>query len=396
MFSTTAPKFIIVAIIILLLSGCGISDSDPTEVKQVPVASVLQQRFTYNTITGVLTSYVNYVQTPNGVITQSTSFNGPGVDGQWETPDDTFSGYSKTVLNANGEYLISASINNPGLDGIWYTDDDIPSSSYSEFRYDGNDMLVRRVTHNAAGPDGMWFTADDPISGYMNYPYSQTGERVTDGEQYTGAGVDGNWFTPDDIFFRGFPETYNNGLRVRVTRITGLGPDGILHTTDDVLERYTDYYYDLEGREVKNVTYINEGANGDWFDNDDVILGYLTWQYTVSRKIRIRYTGTGPDGFWFTADDLPTNIWVYDLDSDGNETKFTYYFPGLDDLPLTPDDVVYEYRVSENDNGVLSKSTSYRDPGMDGIWFNDNDIRSEMKKYTPYYAPIKQTQFSLF
>ncbi len=365
-------------------------------MKQAPVASVLQQRFTYNTITGILSSYVNYVQTPNGVITQSTSFTGPGVDGVWVTSDDTFSGYSKAVLNVNGEYIISASINNPGLDGEWYTDDDTPSGSYSEFRYDGNDRHVITVTHNAAGIDGLWFTADDPISGYKNYPYSQTGERVVNGEQYTGIGGDNVWFTPDDIFFRAFPETYNNGLRTRIRRITGLGADGILHTADDLLNRYTDYYYDFDGREVENITYINAGANGTWFDADDIIQGYLTWQYSSARKIRIRYTGTGPDGFWFTADDLPTNIWVYDLDANGNETRFVYYFPGPDNLPLTLDDVVFEYRVSENVNGFLAKSTTYKNSGIDGIWFNDNDIRSQMKKFQLYYTPIKRTKISLF
>ena len=87
------------------------------------------------------------------------------------------------------------------------------------------------------------------------------------------------------------------------------------------------------------------------------------------------YTDPGPDGAWFTTDDVAgrhdSNIW----DERGNLIRQVYYVNnGADGVSWTADDGVDGYLVKHFDeNNNLFEQLSYFDPGPDNLWFTSDD-----------------------
>lgn len=223
------------------------------------------------------------------------------------------------------------------------------------------------------------------------------------------AGKDGKWFTDDDEVYHYFLAEYNNKGQMTERTCYGIGKDKILFSNDDPLKEFLvfefdaqgrqskkrsfkvissskiveDYYsvpeFDVQGREVKDVRYRSH-----------TIIGYLIFEYGPLGKVvkDVEYSGPGPDGVWFGADDEIKKYHRREYRSDGKPLHAMEYLidqqgRGADNQWFTADDVVSSARVfCYDDAGFVNKVNKYIDKGADGRWFTDDDV---LQYYTLRY-----------
>jgi hypothetical protein len=149
-------------------------------------------------------------------------------------------------------------------------------SSYESKEYNGDNFPVREVRYGGPGTDVQWFTTDDEVMGYSANTYNVNGV-LTQTVRYGASGPNGLWLDPDDA--ASFCTKFTYGPTNLLTRseyygdITSVGV-----SCTGTLYNYTLYAYDPQGR----------------------------------KTVEVRYGGPGPDGTWFTADDLPLTAYEYD------------------------------------------------------------------------------------
>src|SRR5690606_32525276 len=88
----------------------------------------------------------------------------------------------------------------------------------------------------------------------------------------------------------------------------------------------------------------------------------------------ITYSDPGPDMTWMTADDIPSNYAVSELESHGSTVRSTNYGPGLDGMWGTADDAPTQYvAYTYDDHGNRLTQLFYDSPGDDGVWHTADD-----------------------
>lgn len=121
------------------------------------------------------------------------------------------------------------------------------------------------------------------------------------------------------------------------------------------------------------------GPDGQYFTGDDLINGYSERKQLDGRTVRdVTFDRPGADGQWYTPDD-ETSDGSYSLisyDERGRQTRTVYFHafpdgsPGPDGVWLTADDVPGSYTALSAD-GLAE--FSYSGPGPDGAWFTSDD-----------------------
>jgi hypothetical protein len=370
----------------------------------------------------------------DGTWSKSTEYYSSGEDGIWFNDDDDIN--LMNIYNNAGDLVESYSYNNPGADGIYHTQDDI-YNSYAVHLYDKNGNEIEYIEGNSAGRDGIWLTEDDGFSAlhafeyennflskeiiysdtdvincYYLYSYNQN-SRVDTEWKYKGPGYDKTWFTEDDELLSETTYQYDgsgNILREAVghdkygnvsywysysynlknnilekIEYTKEGFDNKWFTGDDVINSREIYEYNKDGQITLTIDSHSSGADDVWFNSDDDINSYTVHEYTKSTETYTCYywpnNSIGPDGLWFTADDIPWyKIYIrYNTIKNVKKDQEIYivsYGAGKDGIWFTADDVkLNSYMRNRFDpQGNPLGTTYYNGAGDDGIWLTDDDL----------------------
>jgi hypothetical protein len=340
----------------------------------------------YNTSTGVPTGYSSWILDGTGAEQRSFGYGGPGADGVWLTADDVVSAHTEFVQLASGSKVLQKSYA-AGADGKLGTSDDVVSAILeTDNNSDGSAIAVWQF--DTAGADGQWGTPDDHVSALTTITFD--GRWITGEETHTGPGADGQWNTADDVithFHR-----YEYDARHRMVRNAELdaGADQRADTGDDVVLDYTKLGYDAQDRYAQQV-FVSAvgvdgvagtsddgiGPDGMWFTADDVPTAYYTHGYddAAMQRSGSTYLSPGPDHTWMTADDVVSSRWVSNLDSRRLITAGTYYSAaGPDGVWGTSDDVISGYTTYQRDSdGLETNNTDVGSAGPDGLWHTSDD-----------------------
>jgi hypothetical protein len=199
-----------------------------------------------------------------------------------------------------------------GKDKKWFSRDDEVNHYYLK-DVDENGKITKH-SYILPGKDKAAFTADDELQEYQVFYHSPEGkvkkEVSFDGKkrkQYTAEYIYSAQGKKTDV------RRYDvRGKEIRHIKYTCDGKGLVLQDEEYVqgkLEKYHRYEYDDKGRLKRAVEYLvdknGEGPDGTWFTPDDIISSAKEYFYdadgdTCKDK---KYIGIGPDGKWFTPDD---------------------------------------------------------------------------------------------
>jgi hypothetical protein len=370
----------------------------------------------------------------DGTMSKYTEYYSSGKDGIWFNNDDDI--HEMNIYNKTGDLVETYTFNNPGPDGIYNTQDDV-YNSYAVHLFDKNGREVEYIEGNSAGNDGIWLTGDDGfsalhayefenklltkeiqyadanlISCYYIYNYNNNSKVDTEWK-YKGPGSDKKWFSEDDELETETTYIYDksgNILREAVghdkygnvsywyfysynpenkiierIEYNKEGPDNTWFTDDDIVSSRAIYEYNMEGQPTLTVFSNSPGEDDIWFNSDDDIHSYIAQEYTKSTETYSYYyrqeKSAGPDGLWFTADDVPWyKIFIrYNVVRNVKKDQEIYivsYGAGKDKIWFTEDDVkLNSYMRNRFDRfGNPLGTTYYNGPGRDGIWMTDDDV----------------------
>ena len=285
-----------------------------------------------------------------GVGVATVLYNGDGADNTWFNADDDVQLHTLTKLGDDFKPRYTATYNGRGTDNTWFSADDVVQAwTYYGYDANGNNILV--ATHTNKGGDATWFTADDGATAIISLK-DGNGYAIITGEITSGGmGPDGIWLSGDETPRYGsyYLSEYNAaGLQTRSANITGKGADNKWFTADDVpsTSNYWVKEYDGANKLLKwlymdpslapgepafSASHINRyrayndagsyvdltlasghfGADNTPFTEDDII----PWPYSVTTPGGIdQFNQPGPDGEWFTADDVRSGYIVYSYD----------------------------------------------------------------------------------
>jgi len=219
-----------------------------------------------------------------------------GTDGVWLTGDDTVTYTTIDTYDAQGRQLTREE--DPGQ----------PFGALTTYTYDADGYLTQSLTVQS-GADGVYGTSDDQQWGGIAYSYDAQGRWSTI-SQSNGAGADGVQFTDDDVNDYQAYSWAADGLSMRYDDYNAAGADGKFATVaDDQLAYYGLLTYDAHGNRIRSVTYTAASPGGPM-----VVHRYMTYTYDANdnRKTLTSFSGPGPDGTWFTADDVVSNVYTFD------------------------------------------------------------------------------------
>lgn len=200
-----------------------------------------------------------------------------------------------------------------GPDGAWFTQDDAICNYYLK-RFDAAGLLRERSFY-LPGPDRAAFTADDIAEEHQVFAYDAAGRMIR--EEFYGR--------KKKKLYTALYEYDAAGRKVRVVRKAGrkqkvgemtFGYDARGQLAQDAeydgagdLVKYHRFFYDRKGRVSRAVEYHRDhngqGPDGVWFSGDDVIFAAKEYFYDRdgSGFKDKKYIAAGPDGVWFTPDD---------------------------------------------------------------------------------------------
>lgn len=293
---------------------------------------------------------------------------GPGADGVLGTPDDVLSFLQLAEYNDFQDVFFS--YDDPGPDGAWETEDD--HVLFFSVAWTDPDTGIRwSVSANDPGPDGLWLTADDVITGYTTTEPLEGGFRHT---EYSDPGADGTWNTADDVidfFFQAVTD-----LTSRVTQNSfGGGADGVFGTPDDdgivAIEALNEF-----GFTDTLAVYNDRGPDGVFFTADDVLSQDRTYTYGDHGELMLIHEvstafGDSYEGFRHDENQLET-LFMNIAD------------PGPDAEYGTDDDIPAFYGTSAHDAlGGLTMEDFYSDAGPDAAWFTADDLLGAHRDFDP-------------
>jgi hypothetical protein len=190
-----------------------------------------------------------------------------------------------------------------------------------------------------------------------------------------------DWHSPQDFGYVAFSVAVKIFAKTSRQIFYNTGWDGIMGTSDDQINSYTDHVRKANGQTltsiwywVGNNGYDGRGPDGAFFTPDDVPAG--DW-WERSDSYGSNQSGPGPDGIWLTDDDTVVTWQKYDptglVTGIGYEPLFND--SGPDGVWFTADDVMYGYYKCYWDTatGAQTMRVIYTGPGPDGVWFTDDD-----------------------
>ncbi|MDH5546458.1 MAG: hypothetical protein OEZ43_12760 [Gammaproteobacteria bacterium] len=309
--------------------------------------SRIKERIFYQA--GLVTSYKLYDYDASGIRTRRTTFDAPGADGVWFTPDDDVLNYTSFVVANNPLGAQAVVYSTPGADTIWFTADDTVTLYVADV-VDATGAAVATAHYNAPGLDGVWFTADDDVM-------SVSADTVlADGSEqwvlYRGPGPDMDWATLGDNVIGHFSLVSHNAAGQADKHVFFINPglDLLPNTPDDVVGYYHNYVYN----DVGNLT------NSLFFSNP------------------------GLDMIWFNADDVAESCGITQFNADNTPSISTNASVGADNTCFTADDVITGYHTHTYDaTAHMTETNVYNDAGADLQWYTEDDVLSRRNTYIP-------------
>ena len=246
----------------------------------------------------------------------TATYNARGTDNLWFTADDVVQAWTYYGYDADGNNIIVATHTNKRNDGIWFTADDSATAVISLKDENGYPVITGQITSGGMGPDGIWLSGDETLFGYSFSQYNAEGYQTHRADMQA-KGADNKWFTADDQ-----PGAYNYWIRdydaegniiKQLYFDPSLAPTALAFS-DVHLNRYAVYSYDPDlSLSVYRDQYGSSfGADQTPFTEDDTI---GTSYYSVATAGGFdQFNAPGPDGTWFTADDVRSGYVVYTFD----------------------------------------------------------------------------------
>ena len=304
------------------------------------------------------------------------SYSGPGPDGTWFTSDDKLwtlaleggeTSFTRFELDDQGRVSKQLSFL-AGADLVPLTADDVLCGEIRHTYGVNNEVTVDGAGASAAGScESLNFSSDDKRDPRELVSRDDQGDIILS-TQYGSAGADAQWFTADDevsaynktvwgaispFNFGPYPALSGNAMddfpsssrRLVEQQIDGVtfGVDGVPFNADDVIN----YYRREFQRDASTIVHerVLAGPDGLWFNDDDEVTSRteitkgqfggdevvavtfnaqtsVISMYQVYVDVRMGdaqqrraffYTGPGPDGAWFTLDDVLPNTTINTL-----------------------------------------------------------------------------------
>lgn len=376
---------------IVFLVSCGINEDDVTKTEKKPAGSVETKRFIYTG--GVINYYTDIKVDSTGRTLEINVYNDAGLDGEWDTSDDVFSGGAYYTYDSSGRKHTEVS-GLIGADKKWRTGDDV-IFRVKEFRYPDNETKEHNfeVWHSLPGPDGDFLTSDDILERvYETRPDPMNSNHMLE-VLFNDPGPDGIWFNSNDVIQEYVRHIYDsNQNKIAEYILSDSGLDTIWFNSDDRSGADNfEFVYNAANRVVRE-TNIDQGADEIPGNLDDSVGDYFSTYYLATdTAYSIWYNGQGMDGNWYTGDDTKRSLNDYVYDEDGNLVSITFYDPGPDNISFTPDDTVTGYyKFSYDSKGILLGKILSRDAGADGAWFTSDDLIADRSVYSYVFEAIEQ------
>ena len=312
---------------------------------------------------------------------QIVTYDGVGADKRWFTADDVVDNYVMATSALSGRQIISATYNRAGPDNNWFSADD-SVSQHTQIQLDSEYLPRYSAVYDSASSDGSWFTADDRVLAWTYYGYDENDNPVLVAT-HTNKGGDGNWFTADDTASGLVSLKDANGRPVVAALISGsgaMGPDGIWLSGDETLFGYAYTEYDANGNQTLNAQLQSKGPDGKWFTSDDLpTASYNYWTRTYDQQSRlvqqVYYNPElAPASPAFSEEQIERYA-VYNPDSNISLTVYRDLYGssfGSDGKPFTADDFLGWPYVINTESGA----EQFNQPGPDAIWFTSDDLKS--------------------
>lgn len=206
------------------------------------------------------------------------------------------------------------------------------------------------------------------------------------------AGTDGVLGTSDDVLenkalVQEIDETDNVATE---TASSAPGTDGKWGTDDDVIASQQRVL--KNGSSVEIVQFSGAGADGKWGTDDDIVASYRGGTLLNGRLANATtFSGPGADGIWRTTDDIASQRWVYAY-GDGVATprvrEDNYNGPGIDLKWNTGDDQLAIVTSRFSDWGIFSTAA-----GADGKWGTKDDVATgrytDLRNQNGYYQYLQ-------
>lgn len=353
-----------------------------------PLSETRWERYTDASTVGSreLRDAVRQTLDPLGLIRDWTTFDGPGPDEVWNTPDDHIAFQIVSTVDRLGRVVEQLGIVEPGEDEQWNTADD-QVRTVVDATYDGD---VRTLVFSDAGGDGTARTADDSIVGLARSRFDPEG-RLLERAEYGDPGLDGIWDTLDDHYSQAMATSYDRfGNVVQEVSLISPGADRTFFTGDDQVGRHVDWIRDVDGRPLSSHSFEQPGFDQTWFTADDVETHRSIYRYDANeRQIEVLdFSGPGPDFTWGTADDDEISQRDMDHDEDGSPVNTVYTSAGPDRRIGTADDIVmFNWVAVTDDDGFVRERLQFRGPGVDGAWLTADDRLYDASLFEPPRSP---------
>jgi hypothetical protein len=326
---------------------------------------------------GVVRSYDAYEpDADDPYLERSTIFDGAGPDAAWFTADDDLGGWTAITRTSAAEYR-EVGFNGPGADGVWRTADD-HVWYLTRHELDAAGRTARRITYETAGADGTPFTADDPVLTYYVIERDPAG-RPADTTSFDGPGPDGTWLTADDVT--------DSGRYQRVYDAAGRVARAIDYDAADAIADTIAYSLDDRGVLAWTAWASAPGPDGAWFTTDDVLDNAAARRRNLDDELvgTTTYGAPGADGAWRTADDVVEFYDAYQpFARDQYRAMTRHTGAGPDGTWFTADDPASLRIAQRFDADGLRTATQYlAAAGPDGAWFTADDVVSSETVFDP-------------
>jgi hypothetical protein len=248
---------------------------------------------------GSISSRTDYLLDAAGWVARYTQY-AAGPDQVFDTPDDEVAYYYR-YTTTDGLVAMTEFIGAPGPDGVWLTGDDEVGSTYTQ-------------EHSDAGPTRYTERRLGAVFSWTERRYDAQ-HREVEIVGYDGPGADDRWQTADDEIQYLAVASYDGPDPTGWQTFFDPGPDGAWRTDDDVVGSRTEYDVDEVGRLWRTRAYDAAG----------VLVSYVA--YGVDEATGLisgtrHCTGAGPDGAWFTSDDLISSVTVRTYDATGRRVAY--------------------------------------------------------------------------
>jgi hypothetical protein len=210
-----------------------------------------------------------------------------------------------------------------GKDALWFTADD-QIYHYFLITFDSAGLVSKRSCLKA-GSDGIAQSADDELVDYQVFEYAPDGKILTETS-----------FDPKGV--KQYTVVYDYDLKGRKTSVSRINPKN-----EEI--RSISFYYNPKGQLVKDVEYAAKlFEKYHKFEYDRKGLMARAMEYHIKEK------GIGPDGKWFTADDVVSSTKEFSYNKDGSKSREKKYIgAGPDGKWFTQDDILQYYTLFHYD-----------------------------------------------